>query len=625
MVERSVVARSALPESSAPKCAVPAASAKLSEPAPVLLPAPAAAPDFIAPPGGILRKQCGSLAELADRKRQAASFGLPDTQEIDPIAARSSSVPPPLPGGRQTITRPVLAPQAPPTSPSSTRPPAPLLKTAAALPPRQPAATRLPVARELIAIDVHKSPQHRLLVWQFVQLTPSWLASLAVHLCLITVLNSYVIYVAVSGNYGPLTLRSEFTAGTADSGSQPELTTISLAPAAELSDEQAWTWVPRVDEPDMAPAYSEPPIELKRPATAPAPAAPGAPQGGSLPLPAGEEQGRPAITTRSYPAVDQVPAPAAALPPKPPVDEATADDIVRRFIQFDIGKLTGEEGVRAQREFQSLGTESIRSLVRGLNHAALIAGTCPVLVLSNRLSALLSQTDDPALIRYALENIGRDVSPKATHYSRIVALRDQLAARQMQLQVRAELREQGIAPNEAILERMARLFSAPAANLRVALADPDAAIRLVAAQQIERRLAELKPDEKQSLAAALIRLLRDKRLDTAAAAHSALCALADGEDYGPRPDDTPLAVTQALRAWNKRWSVDRTPSEERAAKTLLTRAKSLEKQGRKAAAIRCYQQVRELYPTTLAAKVAERRLKTLGEQAKSDDRANDKG
>jgi hypothetical protein len=98
------------------------------------------------------------------------------------------------------------------------------------------------------------------------------------------------------------------------------------------------------------------------------------------------------------------------------------DDAVDRFIQYDIGRLPGAAGVQALRDFQQLGPDAIPAMVRGLNRAAALRASCPIAVISSRLNTLLNQTDDPRMIRYALENIGRDVDTHAPHYRSIRSL-----------------------------------------------------------------------------------------------------------------------------------------------------------------------------------------------------------
>lgn len=101
------------------------------------------------------------------------------------------------------------------------------------------------------------------------------------------------------------------------------------------------------------------------------------------------------------------------------------DGVVHRFIQYDIGRLRGAAGARARREFSRLGPEAIPALVRGLNRAAGYRASCPVGVISSRLNSVLPKTDDPAVIRYAIKNLGRGVEPGDPHYRRVRRVADQ--------------------------------------------------------------------------------------------------------------------------------------------------------------------------------------------------------
>ena len=103
------------------------------------------------------------------------------------------------------------------------------------------------------------------------------------------------------------------------------------------------------------------------------------------------------------------------------------DEIVDRFIQYDIGRLRGEVAAKARHDFSTLGPEAIPSLVRGLNKACYYSTSCPVVVISNKLNRELFRSDDRAMISYAVDNIGRGVSDRAPHANRILNLRDKWA------------------------------------------------------------------------------------------------------------------------------------------------------------------------------------------------------
>ncbi len=232
------------------------------------------------------------------------------------------------------------------------------------------------------------------------------------------------------------------------------------------------------------------------------------------------------------------------------------------------------------------------------------------MVISQKLEELLSQTDDPALIRYAFENLGRDVPTSAAHYNRITSLRQKLLRQQKQ-QVAASLEQKGIAADDILLRRMSPLYSGGADRLIKGLGDPNGVIRQVAATQIAERQSSFSDAERRRLARALVRLLRDPKLETAAAAHAALVKLAHGDDYGPAPNATPAEVAEAMREWNRGFSAEGDVADERVAKGLLALAQSLEHRGRPEAAMQRYRDICERFGESDAAREAQARLDAL--------------
>src|SRR5579875_2356406 len=102
---------------------------------------------------------------------------------------------------------------------------------------------------------------------------------------------------------------------------------------------------------------------------------------------------------------------APSLPYLTKEEEDKLDQIVERYIQYDIGRLQGKEGAQALKEFKALGPEAIPSLVRGLNRAAKIEHSCPVVVIAQKLARLLAASEDPELLEYVRDNIGSGVGP----------------------------------------------------------------------------------------------------------------------------------------------------------------------------------------------------------------------
>jgi hypothetical protein len=96
-------------------------------------------------------------------------------------------------------------------------------------------------------------------------------------------------------------------------------------------------------------------------------------------------------------------------------EEDKLDAIIDRFIQADTGRLRGLEASRATREFEKLGYDAIPALIRGLNKAATINHSCPVLTISEKLTKLLGGCNDPTLLEFARDEIGAGVG--RTRYS----------------------------------------------------------------------------------------------------------------------------------------------------------------------------------------------------------------
>ena len=232
------------------------------------------------------------------------------------------------------------------------------------------------------------------------------------------------------------------------------------------------------------------------------------------------------------------------------------------------------------------------------------------MVLSQKLEEMLNHTNDPAMIRYAFENLGRDVPASAAHYSRIANLRQRLLGRQQE-QVTGSLEQKGIVADEILLRRMAPLFSAGADRLQKSLGDPNAVIRQVAAMQVQERQTEFSDVERRRLARALVRLLRDPKPEPAAAAHAALVKLAEGDDYGPGAGASASEVTAAMREWNRAFTAEGDVPDERVAKGLLALAQSLEHRGRKEAAAQRYRDICERFPDCPAAQEAQQQLDSL--------------
>lgn len=100
---------------------------------------------------------------------------------------------------------------------------------------------------------------------------------------------------------------------------------------------------------------------------------------------------------------------APSLPLLTEKEYAEIDEIIDRFIQYDIGKLKGAAGRKALDDFKALGREAIPPLIEGLNRAAALEHSCPAVLIGEKLSRLLRSSRDPELLEFARENIGAGV------------------------------------------------------------------------------------------------------------------------------------------------------------------------------------------------------------------------
>ncbi|HWB08900.1 MAG TPA: hypothetical protein VG826_06740 [Pirellulales bacterium] len=258
------------------------------------------------------------------------------------------------------------------------------------------------------------------------------------------------------------------------------------------------------------------------------------------------------------------------------------DEIVERFIEFDVGRLPGPEGLKARRDFDRLGTEAVASLVRGLNKSAMMQASCPVVVISQKLGRMMRDKPEPALLQYALANIGRDVPSSAPHMGYLQALVSQI-------------------------QQIDRARSAPNVPMIVAsLKSRDVQGAMQATNVVVTECKKLAELEKREVAWVLIHLLTHRDAGLRSAAHAALVALAEGEDHGPTSDRRPPDRVAAACRWSLALCPDRF---ERAAESMLKAAENLAEAGKGEAARRYYRKLVHEYAGTEAADEAAMRLK----------------
>jgi hypothetical protein len=433
--------------------------------------------------------------------------------------------------------------------------------------PRSAAEWRLPAAAPG-SVKTRLSALYRNQTCDRTWQVPCWLASLLLHLLAVVLLGS--LTVPVSRNRTVVSLLLTFGDLTAPANDEPvELAAAVLEPATEpMHEDEGGN--------DLSGFEAPPPLE------------PGI--SAELPLPRDRSE---------TPDPDESTNAAGALPGEAPPGQADArggntpklaldaaadadDDVVERFIQFDIGKLLGEAGAKAREDFQRLGPQALPSLVRGLNRSASIHASCPVMVITSKIEAMLSENKDPELLKYAIDNIGRGVPTNAPHRGRLRSLLTRL---------------RGGPPS-----------SSPNVTWVAAqLESHDRQQIVTAAETVAAKCTAYTEMDKRDIAWEFIRLLHDRYPNVRAAAHKTLVALAEGEDFGPDDDRQAAERFAAAGEWSRHFDAERF---EAAAVAALKNGEHLEKAGKRPAARRQYQKVAQEYPGTAAADDAARHLET---------------
>jgi hypothetical protein len=279
-------------------------------------------------------------------------------------------------------------------------------------------------------------------------------------------------------------------------------------------------------------------------------------------------------------------------------EEQKLDEIIDRFIEQDTGKLKGEEGKKAKKEFEKLGRDAIPALIRGLNRAAAIEHSCPVLVIAKKLNKLLASSDDLELLEFARENIGAGVG-RTRHSSILKDLRVSCMLRSNVVK-RKQAAAAAAGPKQAARMTVAELTSAAGsergARLKqvltelekrrgdevisalgtAAAASYDKEIQELARSLLGKHLSRQKIDvikarlgddsvevriaaagavaaKKLKLGSELIDLLEDKEARVRDAAHKALLSLSMGKDYGPDAKAGDKERAEAIKKWREWW------------------------------------------------------------------------
>jgi hypothetical protein len=287
-------------------------------------------------------------------------------------------------------------------------------------------------------------------------------------------------------------------------------------------------------------------------------------------------------------------------------------EVVRRFIQYDIGQLRGEEGAQARRDFSALGEDAIPALVWGLNQSAYLNQSCPVIVIQSKLNEELSASGDPQQLRYAQDNVGKGVPDNAPYAQRLRSFQRGLGQTAGGAGNSRSKQTAAAQQRERIRSLHVRRLARTPGKLRERLADDDANIRWAAARLTASRGLPFVNE--------LAGLLDDSDADVRHEAHEALLRISRGEDYGPFNDADSQDRQEAVQCWRDWWvyaqqerkeSIDRhqvSDNAEEIANSALQMAQSLERLGRQQAADRRYRDITVRFPETAAADVARGRL-----------------
>jgi hypothetical protein len=291
---------------------------------------------------------------------------------------------------------------------------------------------------------------------------------------------------------------------------------------------------------------------------------------------------------------------APSLPKLTDAEEEKLDEIIDRFIQYDLGKLQGAEGRKALADFQALGPEATFALIRGLNRAANIEGSCPAVVIAKKLGRILGTTDDTQLLDFARENIGLGVT-QSRHMGLLKDLRascllrkaavarkpggsvggssEEKSLRSMSVAALAQAasNERGPRLKAVLMELEQRQGDEVIAALGTAATSYEAEIQQLARDLLLRHLSrqtntvlkdKLKDDRAEVRAAAasivgskglrlgseLIDLLADENARVRDAAHLALVRLNRGVDFGPKASASETEREAAIKKWREWWA-----------------------------------------------------------------------
>ncbi len=294
---------------------------------------------------------------------------------------------------------------------------------------------------------------------------------------------------------------------------------------------------------------------------------------------------------------------APSLPALTDEEEDKLDAVIDRFIDADCGKLRGDDYKKAVQEFDKIGPEGIPALIRGLNKAAAIEGSCPAVVIARKLNRMLSTSEDRELLDYARENIGIGVG-RTRHAAVLQDLRVACMVRKGALAREGKARlttpaasspgdkslrslsvddlaklagsERGPRLKEVLRELETRRGDEAIAALGSAASSYETDVRDLARDLLDKNLVrqglsvikEKTKDGRTEVRAATVRVISTKGLKLGAeliemldddnagvreAAHQALVKLSKGTDYGPAKGATAEERGEAIKKWRAWW------------------------------------------------------------------------
>jgi hypothetical protein len=283
---------------------------------------------------------------------------------------------------------------------------------------------------------------------------------------------------------------------------------------------------------------------------------------------------------------------APSLPATTKEQERAWDEIIDRFMLADTGKLRAAEAKEAMAAFDKLDQAAIPALLRGLNKAAEINHSCPVLMISKKLQRLLMASQDPVLLEFARDEL-QGKAQKSVHSVSLENLRVQLMLRKNALErlplpprslekmateglVQLSTAERGERRKVVLNELAKRDGKEAMLALARAASVTDRVMQPLARQGLEQQigrasessLRELLSDPAFEIRKAAIRVaatnreltryiierVADERADVRAEARAALTRLANNKvDFGPMPTATKAQQKKALQQWQEWW------------------------------------------------------------------------